>query len=192
MDPEHRAHAEEMDALEAFMAGRASDTIKAAEAMTPEELAEDVAFLQDVRRKLGEVERDLTIALGKKMGKGTGSLADGRMFTVARSSDRKEWNHDDWKRDVRRQIVNGMGTRNRLVLVDVTTGEDSPQSVEELLYDAIAQAQEVHGAQAPKSKALKALDLFASDYCTSIPSGWRFTAVAPHDTTTEKETQDDA
>jgi hypothetical protein len=185
--PDRRAHAEEMEALAHFMEERTSDSIKAADNMTPEALAEDVAFLQDVRRKLGEVERDLTIALGRKMGKGTGTLADGRMFTVARAADRKEWDHDDWKRDVRRQIVDGMGTKNRLVLVDVTTGEDSPQSLEEMLYDAIAQAQEVHGSTAPRSRALKELDLYASDYCTSTPSGWRFTAVKPHDTTTEKK-----
>lgn len=180
---------------------KVADPDRAAEVMEAAELADAVALLQDVRHRLGLVERDLTVALGKRMGKGTGSLSDGRQFTLARAADRKEWDHDDWKRDARRAVVKAhavMGTEPETgseviaVVVNPITGEE--QNLATVLHAAIAEAQEVHGSTAPRSRALKALGLYASDYATSVPSGWRFTTVKPHDTTdtTTEEKKADA
>ena len=166
-----------------------TDPELAATDMAPERLADAIALLQDVRRRLASTEAAFTDALGKKAGQGTGSLSDGRQFTIQRAQDRKEWDHEDWKRDARRQIVQGITGHIQIVedLVDVQTGE--VVTLATLLHEAVAQAQEVHGSTAPRSRALRALGLYASDYCTSSPAGWRFSAVAP---TEKKGTATDA
>lgn len=149
----------------------------------PPDLAEAIASTQEAIRFLRTVEQDLATELGRQVGKSQGDLEDGRHYTLQRSSDRKEWAHDDWQRDVRRAIVQEFAAEG-LVVMDPETGEVIHDNVRALLQGALAEAQAIHGAQAPKSTALKALGLYASDYCTSSPSGWRFT-VPP--TTTKPE-----
>lgn len=162
----------------------------AAEAMTDQELADYVAAIQDIRQRLTMVERDLTTALGQRLGKTVGALGDGRQYKLERSQDRKEWAHDDWKRDVRRTVakrtMDMAAEEYPEGLVNPATGE--AVELGPILAVAIHDAQEVHGAQSPKSTALKALGLYASDYCTSTPAGWRFSAVKPTTPTTEDST----
>lgn len=170
----------EMDTEEAE-----TDPTLAAEGLTEDELAAYVALLQDIRSRLGAVERDLTTALGKRVGKTVGALPDGRQFTVDRMADRKEWIHEDWKRDVRRKVADFYAKDCGLELVD---GAGEVQPIAPLLQEVMAKVQEVHGSTAPRSRSLKELGLFATDYCTSTPGGWRFNAVKP---TTKEDTTDD-
>lgn len=179
-----------LEAIAATTTDAEKDPTLAADALADQELAGYVALLQDIRHRLGLVERDLTTALGKRLGKTVGSLADGRQFTVDRMADRKEWNHEDWKRDARRAVVQKTLEDLQLPKVVQILTEDGEVTSLDLaapLYQAITEAQEVHGAQAPRSRSLKALGLFATDYCTSTPGGWRFNAIKP---TTKEDTTD--
>lgn len=152
--------------------------------MTTQDLADMAATLQEMKYLLGTVETAVTATLGKREGAIQGNLSDGRQFTLKRAQDRKEWDHEEWKRDARRQVVQSVVDHVQIVedLVDVRTGE--VVALAALLHEAIATAQEVHGSTAPRSTALKRLGLYASDYCASSPAGWRFNAIRPEPTTT--------
>lgn len=176
-----------MGSLVAALESLEKDPTVAARGMDSQALADAVALVQDLKYRLGLVERDLAVTLGQREGKIVGALSDGRQFKLERSSDRKEWQHDDWKRDVRRAVTQ---QHSALEVIDPATGETWPMAP--WLQVRLAEVQEVHGAQAPKSTALKPLGLYASDYCTSTPGGWRFTAVKPTTPTedTPKESTD--
>lgn len=151
--------------------------------------ADAIALVQDLKKRLAQVELSLAITLGKAEGQHQGYLPDGRMFTLKRTAERKAWDHEDWKRDARRAVVSS--TMEELALPKVLQvvdqeGEVSALAVAPILHEAIAMAQEVHGSTAPRSTALKRLGLYASDYCESSPGGWKFDAIAPHDTTTKE------
>lgn len=154
----------------------------------PSDLAEMIALVADLRRDLADMETDLATALGRSQGPVQGNLADGRQFTLKRTQDRKEWDHDEWKRDARRRIVQDttdeMGSTIQVLTED---GEVQEFDLGPLLHRAITEAQEVHGSTAPRSTALKRLGLYASDYCTSSPGGWRFNAIHIETTTTKEK-----
>lgn len=166
---------------------RATAALEAAQdyvaTLAPEHLADAIATIQDVKYRLGLVESALAAALGEREGVIQGNLPDGRQFTLKRTQDRKEWDHEDWKRDARRVLVqqalevNGVG---RLIqFVTPHTGEVMNLDLAHMLQVAITEAQEVHGSTAPRSTSLKRLGLYASDYCTSSPGGWRLNAIRP-------------
>lgn len=149
-----------------------------------------VAAIQDAIAALRDLERDLAIALGKNLGAAQGELPDGRLFVLKRAQDRVAWDHDDWKRDARRAIAQGLSERytdlggdgGAALVLDQETGE--VVNLGRVLQEAMAAIQNVHGSAAPKSTSLKALGLYASDYCTSSPGGWNFRAT-PAPTTKE-------
>lgn len=169
-------------AIQAALTGGAEDLTDAA-------LADYTALIQDQRARLMSLERDLAALLGKRLGKASGYLTDGRLFQLQRAADRKEWDHDDWKRDVRRAIVQDVegvaASEYPEGVINGATGEAI--NLGWLLYLALNQAQEVHGSTAPRSTALRKLGLYAGDYCTSTPAGWRLTVTRP----TEKKDTDD-
>lgn len=160
-----------------------ADPDRDAELLTDQELADSAALIQDVRRRLADVELALVGAIGKRHGNKTvGNLSDGRQFTVSRSGDRTSWDHEDWKRDVRRVIVGGLPAA---VVVDTDTGEERPLA--KVLQEVLAKAQEVHGSTGPRTTQLKALGLYAGDYSTTTPGPWRMSVVAPTEQTTTTE-----
>lgn len=191
------AEAEHFDAqlhsLLAALGRMEKDPTLAAEGEADQELATWVAHIQDIRKRLSLVEVELATALGKRVGKTVGELSDGRQFQLARATDRKAWDHEEWKRDARRQVVNAFTERvvlhshDEASLVDTRTGEDL--TLGQVLHMAITEVQEVHGSTEPRSRALRALGLYPDNYCTTTPSGWRFTAVKP---TEKKDTDTDA
>ena len=139
-----------------------------------------VAAIQSAIAALRDLERDLAIGLGKNLGAAQGELPDGRLFTLKRAQDRKEWDHEEWKRDARRAIV----AKTEVVpAINPDTGEVI--DLAPILFRVIAEAQEVHGSTAPRSTSLKALGLYAGDYCTSSPGGWTFRAT-PKPTTIQE------
>lgn len=166
------------------------DPTKAAGGLEAQDLVDAIALLQDVKVRLTAVERDLITTAGHRQGKVIGSLSDGRQFTLERASDRKEWDHDDWKRDVRRSLVERHAHPDA-VIVNQETGEETALRV--FLHGILAEAQEVHGSTAPRSRALKSLGLYAGDYATSSPNGWRFSAIKldhSPSTTTDTDTKE--
>lgn len=121
-----------------------------------------VAMLQDVRRSLGQVESIIARTVGQdEVTPRAGFLPDGRAYEVRKGVSRKAWQHEEWKHDVRRQILSGLGE-----VVDAGTGETIDVSV------LVAAAQAVHGSAAPKATALKALGLAADDYAETVSGSW--------------------
>lgn len=128
-----------------------------------------VAMLQDIRRSLAETEAYLAREIGRdEMAPREGVLPDGRRFVVKRGADRKAWSHDDWKRDVRQQIMSGVRA-----VVDVDTGEP----VE--LGDLLAAVQDVSSSAPPKVTALKRLGLDPDSYCETYPGPFSVQVSAP-------------
>lgn len=163
-----------------------------AAALEPEALADTIALLQDLKYRLGTIESQAATTLGKMAGAIQGNLSDGRQFTLKRTQDRKEWDHDEWKRDARRTIVQHTTSETGPSIQVLTEdGEVRNFDLARVLHQAITEAQEVHGSTAPRSTSLKRLGLYASDYCTSSPGGWRLNAIRPEpkpdETTTEKD-----
>lgn len=183
-----RAPAHEMVAALYAIAGgveaaEKADPDLAGEAMETQALADAAALVADLRKRLQDVELSFAGTIGRREGKIVGTLSDGRQFKLERGSDRKEWDHEDWKRDVRRTVIASLP--KGLLILDEDTGETQPLGP--TLQVVLAQAQEVHGSTAPRSTSLKALGLWVTDYCTSTPAPWRFSAIAPKTTTdTEK------
>lgn len=81
------------------------------------------------------------------------------VVTIQRSRTRTQWDHDDWKHDVRGAVV------DKYAGTELFTIEG--EAVD--LMDLISKVQNVHGAQAPKVTALRALGLEPKAYCTDIP-----------------------
>lgn len=177
-----------LDAITGDM--KVTDASLAVEALHDGQVADDVALLQNVRHRLQMVELDLTAALGKRVGRTVGNLSDGRQWKTERSADRKEWDHDGWKHDARRAVVDAtleeFGTTH-LDVVDMD-GEVSALALAPLLHNAITMAQEVHGSTQPRVTNLRALGLVTTDYCTSTPGPWRLNVIKP---TEKKDTADE-
>lgn len=163
--------------------------------LTDAEILEHLAAVHDAIRVLRAAETSLAGDLGARVGKGKGDLPDGRQYELSRTTDRKEWDHAEWKRDARRVLTtqlteryDGWEAHGGVQIIDTQTGE--VVTLGNVIQEAMAAIQNVQGSSPPKSTALKPLGLYASDYCTSTPGGWRFNAIEP--TTTTEETATDA
>lgn len=144
-------------------------------------LADTVAWLHDVRSRLAVLESYVSRELGRMDGcPDVITLSDGRLAEVMKGKDRKAWRHDDWKRDVRLAVSDGIG--GDVWVVDPETGETHEEDATAVIHGAIAAAQAVHGSTAPKVTALKALGLSADDYCESYPGPYSVKISAPSTT----------
>jgi hypothetical protein len=142
-----------------------------------EALADTAAWIQDLRRTLGEAEGYVARELGRMDATPEIiTLSDGRTAQVLKGKDRKEWRHDDWKRDVRAAVIASSDDLAALTFVNYD-GEVLPQA--DVLQPLLAQVQAVHGSAAPKVTALKPLGLSADDYCTSYPGPYSVRISAP-------------
>lgn len=144
-------------------------------------LAGTVALVQDLKRRLGLLEAYLSreaghvaveVDLPRK-----GVLPDGRPWELRRGKDRKGWDHEDWKRDVRQKVVEAALVGRSRVLVDPDTGEEL--DVTPIVFQAVQNAQEVHGSTAPRVGQLRALTLDPDDYAETSPGTWGFTVTPP-------------
>lgn len=131
------------------------------------DLAELLVNVREARMKLQGIERDAEAACAKAM---LGDYAETTTLRVERSraTDRKAWDHDEWKRDVRAKAVQAAGLKGAQAVI-TADGEELPAAA---LWDALATVQGAHGAAAPKTTALRALGLDARDYCESSPGPW--------------------
>lgn len=82
------------------------------------------------------------------------------MVGIRRANDRKEWSHEDWKKDVRGAALEKTGATD-----EVFTADGESFNLAELLI----LVQDVHGATAPKVTALKKLGLDPQAYCEERP-----------------------
>lgn len=140
--------------------------------------AELVGWLQDTKRRLAVVEA----YVAREMIKDPGcpdkiTLPDGRQAEVLRGATRKAWDHGAWQHDVRAAVLVQQGVDPDSTIVDAGTGEAVP------IHGILSAVQGVHGAQAPKSTALKALGLAAGDYCETLPGTISVKISAPESTT---------
>lgn len=140
-----------------------------------------VAWAQDLRRLLADVEAAVTWAASRNASiPKTGTLADGRAYTLKRGADRKGWDHDRWKHDARQEVIR-MHLPAGALLVDPDTGEalDAVPVAQRIA----AEVQNVHGSTAPRVTALKALGLDPDNYAETIPGRWSVIITDPTTTT---------
>lgn len=154
-----------------------------AEHLATEDLVATVVLVQDLRRRLGLVESYLAREAGhlavEVNAPREGVLPDGRLYTLRRGANRKAWDHDTWKHDVRAQVL---ATRQvPAELVDPDTGDLVN------LPTLLAAVQEVHGSTAPRVTGLKGLGLDPGDYCETTPGPWTVQAVAKTETIQEND-----
>lgn len=135
-----------------------------------------VARVQDLVRRLRDIESLGARAIGQAAGRLEGELPDGRQFKMHRTADRKAWRHDDWQRDARRAVLDHLALPPELV---------NPEDGEFVnLYQVMDAIEAVHGAQAPRSTNLRALGLEPGDYCETVRGNWKLDTVAPSTPTT--------
>ena len=132
------------------------------ENLAAEDIVVAVAFIQDQRRELAQVESYLARECGRDdFLHSTGYLPDGRKYEVIRGKDRKGWDHAAWRHDVRLAVTRDLGN-----VVDADSGEKVD------VAEVVARAMDVVSAAAPKVTALRALGLAADDYCETSPGPW--------------------
>lgn len=127
------------------------------------DLAELFYDVQAARIALHDMERELEGQLAKALMADelhTGTLRVER----TRSRDRKAWDHDGWKRDVRAKLLRHHGLLGAQVV-----SADGELLDAGKLHTLLADAQDVHGAGQPKVTALRGLGLDAMDYCETSP-----------------------
>jgi hypothetical protein len=125
------------------------------------DMAELLLVIREARTRLYGIEQDTEHTLARAMVADqavTGTLRVERK----RGPERKAWDHDAWKRDVRQNALRGAGLLGAHVIT--SDGEEAPQGV---LSDLLRKVQDVHGAAAPKTSAagLRGLGLDPMDYC---------------------------
>lgn len=135
-----------------------------------------VAQVQDLIRRLRDIESLAARAIGQAVGRQEGELPDGRQFAVRRTADRKAWNHEDWQYDARSKVADQVLADLPEAVVDPSTGE--AVSLPSVILLAMASIEAVHGAGAPKVTALKALGLDPGDYCETVRGNWTVDAIA--------------
>ena len=139
--------------------------------------AELIAWLQATKARLGVMEAYLARELGRTEGcPDLIVLPDGRHAEVVKGRDRKAWDHDAWKRDVRAALLASHSVTNP-ELIDPDTGAEVNVAA---LLSAV---QDVHGSTAPKVKSLRELGLAADDYCESFPGPYAVKVSTPSDST---------
>jgi len=131
------------------------------------DLAELFVTLQEARKALQSLERDAELACAKAM---LDDMAETATLRIERrrGTERKAWDHEQWKRDVRAKTLQAHGMKGAQGVI-TATGEviDGAE-----LYDVLAAVQDAHGSAAPKTTSLRALGLDARDYCESSPGAW--------------------
>lgn len=132
-----------------------------------------IGRVRAIRATLGMVETVATRWAGQSpyIGK-TGVLADGTHYEIRRGRDRKAWQHDGWKHDVRERVLDRAGLAGHEV-VDTETGELVD------LQTLLTWVQEQHGSTAPRVTELRKLGLEPDDYCESFPGLWNVDLIPP-------------
>lgn len=144
-----------------------------------------VAWCQAQRRLLKAVEDAATLYAGQNLQvPRTGTMADGRTYTLRRAKDRKGWDHDAWQHDARRAIVDTEVPEGALV---IDSQGEVLETARRMAQRTAAAVEAVHGAAAPRLTSLRGLGLDPDEYAETTPGPWtvEFTDPTPTPTTTE-------
>lgn len=150
-------------------------------------VARVVQYVQEARKVLGQVEADLSRALGMRArsSKEWAGEMPGARWEVHGGKKRTRWDHDSWKADARAAVVRQYA--DQLQVLDTETGEMMPAGP--TLHAVITEVQEVHGATSPRTTSLKKLGLDPDDYCETSTGPFTITIIpdvdAGQDTTSE-------
>jgi hypothetical protein len=130
------------------------------------DVAEMLADVRDARKRLYELEGLLETAAAKAM---LGDTAENPHVRVERSRypDRKKWQHDEWKRDVRRKVIQTFNLKGATVI----SRDGEPLEIS--LYEVLNRVQDVHGSTDPRVRRLRDLGLDPDDYCERGPGPWK-------------------
>lgn len=139
-----------------------------------------VARVQDLVRRLRDIESLAARAVGQAVGRVEGELPDGRTFTVRRTADRKAWDHERWQYDARSKVADQVLDDVPDTVVDPESGETV--SVGAIVMMAMASIEHVHGSTSPRVTSLKALGLDPGDYCETVRGNWTVDTLAPSPT----------
>ena len=131
------------------------------DALSWEEATRVLADLREAMTTLSQIDAALVRHLYLTGPHGDIEVEGVGVVKVYRTNDRKDWDHDEWKQDVRAAILEERAIAGSVV--DTASGEVID------LYDLLEQVQNVHGAQAPKVTALRALGLNPEAYCDERP-----------------------
>lgn len=131
------------------------------------DVAELLAGIRDQRVKLQALEGMAEEACAKALLDDM-TTTDTLRIERHRTTDRKAWDHDAWKRDVRQKALQAVGLKGAQGVLSAD-GEVLPA---ESLFDLMATLQNAHGSTAPKTTALRALGLDARDYAECSPGRW--------------------
>lgn len=129
------------------------------------DLAQLFYDVQAARIALHGLERDLEGQLAKALMEDE-LQAGGLRVERRRARDRKQWDHDAWKRDVRAKAIRKHGLAGVQALV---TKDGEALEAAGVLHELLAAVQDVQGAGAPKVTGLRGLGLDAMDYCETSP-----------------------
>lgn len=129
------------------------------------DLAELLMTIRDARLKLYDLERTLEGETARAM---LADTAESPTLRVERSRrpDRKSWQHDEWKAEVRRKTIQAHGLKGAHVIS--ADGEELDVSLEAV----IRSVQDIHGSIAPRVTGLRSLGIDADDYCERSPGPW--------------------
>lgn len=145
-----------------------ADAIQYADWTDPEglDIAEMLADVRDARERLHELERTLEHETGRAM---LGPNAENPTIRVERHRrpERKKWQHDEWKTEVRRKIIQAANLKGATVIS--RDGEE----LEISLYELLRKVQDVHGSTDPRVTRLRALGIEPDDFCTREPGTWK-------------------
>lgn len=148
------------------------------EAGDDEAVLDLISWATETRRVVGAILDAAEEHAGRRLVDREGVMPDGRAYKVRRGQDRKAWDHEGWKHDVRAEVI-----RRHLpttdTYVDTTTGE--VVDLAPVLYGLAADLQEVHGSTAPKVTKLRALGLEVDGYCQTFAGRWKVDFEAPEE-----------
>lgn len=143
---------------------------RAADADDVAAMAVLVADLQDLRRRLSQVEAEVARRAGsiRHAAETNGEMPGGGVYTLRRGATRKAWDHDGWKTRVLNLVLDRHEVHRDDQVVNAETGA---------AVDVAAIVQEVeaaHGSTAPKVSILKGLGIDPDEFCESTPGPWTF------------------
>lgn len=134
------------------------------------DLAEFLLTVRETRTQLYGVEGELEETTRKAMLADQAESADLRVERY-RSADRKEWDHDAWKRDARAKVLRKHGLLGNAGVVTADGEVADPQ----VLYAVLSDLQSLHSSAGPKTgkaDGLRSLGMDPDDYCTTGKGVW--------------------
>jgi hypothetical protein len=193
--PTHGMSADPLTAVTTAVDALVDNLDRLVDACTSSDGSDLAAFLLAVReakdRLYREVEPALVEAVRKAMLTDTLQTGDLKVERY-RSADRKAWDHDAWRRDVRTKLLRHHG----LLGAQGVLTADGEVVGPELFYTLLRELQEVHGSHPPKTGktggGLRQWGLDPDDYCATSEGVWQVRVQRLADESATETTEGDA